>query len=67
MSGNDVRILQRFLNKDRVAKYKGPISGYYGALTGQAVKRFQKAQYLSVNGRVDTKTLEALRGVMGVR
>lgn len=35
--------------------------GYYGLLTEAAVKDFQKKQGLKVTGRVDEKTLEALR------
>lgn len=40
--------------------FDGPVTGYYGTLTQQAVKDFQKTQGLTVNGIADEATLQAL-------
>jgi peptidoglycan hydrolase-like protein with peptidoglycan-binding domain len=42
--------------------YQGPVTGYYGGLTEEAVRKFQQAQGLSVDGMAGSKTLSALGG-----
>jgi peptidoglycan hydrolase-like protein with peptidoglycan-binding domain len=42
--------------------YPGPVTGYYGGLTEEAVRRFQQAKGLSVDGTAGSKTLSALGG-----
>ncbi len=57
-SGDAVRKVQRRLKK--LGYYKGSIDGDFGSGTKDAVKRFQKKNGLSVNGRVNKNTLTKL-------
>jgi peptidoglycan hydrolase-like protein with peptidoglycan-binding domain len=50
MSGEDVTRLQQFLARDTVIYPEGTISGYYGALTEAAVKRFQCKHQIVCDG-----------------
>lgn len=43
--------------------YQGPVTGYYGDLTQAAVRRFQQAQGLIVDGIAGPQTLAALQRV----
>lgn len=56
--GSEVTALQRQLQT--AGYFDGPFTGYYGSLTQQAVKDFQKSQGLTVNGIADEATLQAL-------
>ena len=57
-TGSQVTSLQ---NKLQAAGYfNGPVTGYYGNLTQEAVINFQKANGLSPNGMADDATLQAL-------
>jgi peptidoglycan hydrolase-like protein with peptidoglycan-binding domain len=58
-NGNDVKYLQEILNKI----HYGPLGadGTFGAKTEAAVKRFQKAFNLTVDGIVGQKTWNALQ------
>ncbi|MEO8891406.1 MAG: peptidoglycan-binding domain-containing protein, partial [Coleofasciculaceae cyanobacterium] len=55
---SEVTALQKQLQA--AGYFDGPFTGYYGSLTQQAVKDFQKSQGLTVNGIADEATLEAL-------
>ncbi len=52
------------LQKTLIAQgfYKGPVTGYYGELTQTAVRRFQQAKGLAVDGIAGSRTLSALNG-----
>ena len=56
--GGGVTTLQQEL-KD-AGYYDGPVTGYYGENTEAAVRRFQKAQGLKVDGIVGSRTVSAL-------
>ncbi len=56
---NSVYLLQIILNKSGYYP-EGLITGYYGRLTREALKRFQKSQGLVVTGQFDQKTAESL-------
>ncbi len=56
--GNDVTELQKRLTAEGV--YTGPITGYFGKLTREAVKKYQKANDLKVDGIVGPKTRAVL-------
>ncbi len=60
MSGEDVKLLQETLAANPEIYPEGIISGYYGRLTAQAVKRFQKKFNLEQVGQVGPKTLKKL-------
>lgn len=67
-TGTDVAQLQRCLGylKDD-AGYLFPLvqspTGYFGGITRDSVKRFQKMQQLPVNGEVDRPTLDKLKKI----
>jgi len=54
----DVTVLQERLLE--LGYFKGEISGYYGAITDEAVKKFQQAKGLTPDGIVGTNTQAAL-------
>ncbi len=58
VSGNDVNKLQEKLKAEGL--YSGPISGYFGNLTLEAVKAFQKKMGLPETGFVGSMTREKL-------
>ncbi len=60
MRGQDVRVLQDYLNR---AGFTTSIDGAFGPGTQRLVKRFQTAQELKSTGIVDTATVEALRRI----
>ncbi|MDP2668313.1 MAG: peptidoglycan-binding domain-containing protein [bacterium] len=60
VTSDQVRLLQTLLAADSAIYPEGILTGYYGKLTAQAVKRFQKKFGLEQVGRVGPKTLEKL-------
>ena len=58
ISGSQVTALQKQLQA--AGYFDGPVTGYYGALTQQAVIDFQTANGIVPNGVADTSTLQAL-------
>lgn len=60
-SGDQVAILQALLAADPSIYPEGTISGFFGKLTAQAVKRFQKKNGLEQAGNVGPKTLKKLQ------
>ena len=61
MSGDDVKELQTLLDKHGFPC--GEIDGIFGPATDKAVKSFQKANGLTVDGKVGEKTWAALRAL----
>ena len=61
--GAEVEAIQRVL-KER-GLFNGEITGYFGAQTGEAVRRFQKQQGLSQTGIADETTLSRLGITIG--
>lgn len=53
---DDVKKIQELLATDSSIYPKGLISGFYGPLTADAVKAFQKRHELKVTGEVDAET-----------
>lgn len=62
MTGQDVRVLQDFLGR---AGFKVTVDGEFGRSTTSAVKRFEKANDLPVDGLIDGRDVEVLRGRSG--
>jgi peptidoglycan hydrolase-like protein with peptidoglycan-binding domain len=59
-SGSQVSTLQR--NLTIAGYYNGPVTGFYGSLTQNAVIRFQRANGLTPDGIAGSRTLAALEG-----
>lgn len=64
MSGEDVKLLQEILATDPEIYPKKLVTGYFGPLTHQAVKRFQKKANLEQVGRVGPKTLARINELL---
>lgn len=62
--GDDVKLLQEVLATDPTIYPEGKKTGYYGALTASAVKRFQEKIGLEKVGNVGPKTLEKLNTIL---
>jgi peptidoglycan hydrolase-like protein with peptidoglycan-binding domain len=65
MSGSDVSALQEFYALDNTIYPEGLVTGYYGALTEAATKRFQAKNGLDTAGRVGPLTLAVISAQMG--
>lgn len=63
-SGEQVAILQALLATDPGIYPEGVVSGFFGRLTAQAVKRFQKKHGLEQVGNVGPKTLRKLQELL---
>ena len=63
MSGDAVKKMQQKL-KD-LGYYTGSVTGSFGNVTWEGVRKFQKANGLTADGVVGPKTLAALYGTMG--
>ncbi len=61
--GGDVRLLQRMLSQDDAAYPEKKITGYYGDLTKQAVRNFQREYRLPETGTVDMATRKKLNEI----
>lgn len=55
-SGEDVKKLQKFLAQDKSVYPEGLATGFYGALTEAAVKRFQEKHGVEAAGSIGPKT-----------
>lgn len=53
--GENVSLMQFLLSQDR-AMYSGPVSGYFGQMTKDALVKFQKKYSLSQTGKADIVT-----------
>ena len=62
--GDEVSKLQEFLARDPEVYPQGQVSGYFGALTKQAVKNFQKKHGISQAGKVGPQTLAKLNELL---
>lgn len=64
MTGDDVKLLQEILATDPDIYPEGLITGRYGRLTEQAVKRFQKRACLGQVGNVGPQTLSKINELL---
>ena len=64
MTGDDVETLQQILATDPDIYFEGLVTGYFGQLTKNAVKRFQKATGIEQVGQVGPKTLSKLNDLL---
>ena len=65
MTGDQVTLLQTALAADPLIYPEGKITGYYGKLTSQAIKRLQKKQGLEVTGKVGSTTAAQINKILG--
>lgn len=63
-SGDDVKVLQAVLASDSEVFPESSITGFFGAKTEDAVKRFQSKHGLEAVGFVGPRTLAAIRNVL---
>jgi len=62
--GERVVLLQEFLQKnDWGIPNDGPVTGFFGAVTRNALRKFQKANNLEPTGIVDSKTMELIESL----
>lgn len=64
MTGEQVKLLQATLANDASIYPEGKITGYYGKLTKEAIKRFQKKHGLSGNGTLSSETIKKLNELL---
>ncbi|MCA9361335.1 peptidoglycan-binding protein [Candidatus Kaiserbacteria bacterium] len=60
VENEDVREIQRLLAEDKTLYPEGLVTGYYGRLTTEAIKKFQLRHDLTVTGKVDEETKDFL-------
>lgn len=66
--GFDVKILQEFLQKKGMGiPNDGPVTGFFGKLTEDAVKKFQEASGLEAIGSVGAKTRALINSLLNLR
>jgi len=64
MSGEDVELLQEILSTDPDVYPEGLVTGYFGPLTRNAVKRFQKMAGIEQAGVVGPKTMARINELL---
>ncbi|EZP75154.1 NLP/P60 protein [Parageobacillus genomosp. 1] len=64
--GNNVKVLQQNLKQLGYFKYP-EITGYFGTITQDAVKRFQQANGLSATGVADARTVQLIEKALDQR
>lgn len=64
MSGDDVKLLQEILATDPEIYPEGLVTGYFGHLTGKAVKKFQQKAGIEQVGIVGPKTLSKINEIL---
>jgi peptidoglycan hydrolase-like protein with peptidoglycan-binding domain len=64
MRGDDVKLLQTILAAEKTFYPEGLVTGYYGQLTYNAVKRFQTAYGVPSVGVVGPKTIAKIKEVV---
>lgn len=62
--GNEVRTLQRILATDPSVYPEGLVTGHFGPLTAQAVRRLHSKFKLEVRGEVDATTLDLINTLL---
>ncbi|QPA30773.1 C40 family peptidase [Thermaerobacillus caldiproteolyticus] len=62
-TGDAVKVLQQNLKKLGYFTYP-QITGYYGTITADAVKKFQKASRLAITGVADSQTVQAIQNAL---
>ena len=64
MKGDEVMLLQKFLQKNNWGVLSDGVTGYFGPVTVSALKKFQQANGLDVTGTVGPKTRELINSLL---
>lgn len=67
MTGDDIEEVQKLLATDPTIYPEGKVTGYYGNLTKEAIKRLQKRHELEVTGIIDEATHDLLESYLKER
>lgn len=67
MTGDDIKKVQELLATDPTIYPEGKVTGYYGNLTKEAIKRLQMRHELEVTGVIDDATREVLESYLKER
>jgi len=67
MSDEDIKKIQEVLATDTTIYPEGKVTGYYGPLTKEALKRFQSRHGLEVTGSLNDETRDLLEEYLGER
>lgn len=66
-SGENVRKVQEILASDKDIYPRGLVTGYYGPMTEEAIKKFQVKFDLEVTGEINDETREAMNALLEER
>ncbi len=67
MTDADIKTIQELLASDPAIYPKGLITGYFGPMTKEAIKRFQAKNGLEVTGEIDAETRAAMDAIIETR
>lgn len=67
MTGDDIKKIQEILATDKSIYPEGMVTGYFGPLTKNALKRFQEKFELKVTGEIDDDTRDYLEELLKER
>ncbi len=67
MTDEDVKKIQELFASDKAIYPEGMVTGYFGRLTKEAVKRFQAKHNIEVTGELDEETKELIEEYFGER
>jgi hypothetical protein len=67
MTDEDIKKVQELLASDKSIYPEGKVTGYYGQLTKEAIKRFQTKHNIAVTGELDAETKELIEEYFGER
>ena len=67
MTDADIKTIQELLASDPTIYPKGLVTGYFGPMTKEAIKRFQAKNGLEVTGEIDAETRAAMDAIIETR
>ncbi len=67
MTDADIKTIQELLASDPTIYPRGLVTGYFGPMTKEAIKRFQAKNGLEVTGEIDAETRAAMDAIIEAR
>lgn len=67
MTDADIKTIQELLASDSTIYPQGLVTGYFGPMTKEAIKRFQTKNGLEVTGEIDAETRAAMDAIIEAR